>query len=518
MTQTMTFELRNLSYLGIDKVGKLNWNLPWQELQKIAIERNEGKLSKQGVFTTTTGRHTGRSANDKFIVQEDETKDLVDWGKINKPISEESYKKVRTKMMAHLNDRELFVQDLIAGADRKNSINVRVVTEKAWHSHFIRNMLEAVNSESAKADGVNPDDYVSDYTIIDVPSFKGDTADGLNSETFILMNLKEKEVLIGNTEYGGEMKKSAFSILNFLLPQKGIMPMHCSANCDKDENTAIFFGLSGTGKTTLSADPNRFLIGDDEHGWSDEGVFNFESGCYAKTIDLTKENEPEIFEASRTPGATVENVPLDANGELDYFDKSLTENGRVTYPVEFIPNFKKNRMSAKQPQNIIMLTCDAFGVLPAVARLSAERAKDYFLAGYTAKVAGTEQGVKEPSATFSPCFGGPFMALRPKVYGDLLAKKIAENNTDVWLVNTGWAGGAYGTGKRMSLKLTRSIITKIHNGELAKEATRHHSVFDLEVPESVSMPEDEWADKDSYAETAKKLKKMFDDKFAELNG
>lgn len=513
MTQTMAFELRDLSYLDI-KAGEVFWNLERDDLYKHALAKDEAKLSKHEALVVSTGKHTGRSAQDKFIVRDEVTEDLVNWNS-NKSFGEDSYYALRTKMMAYLDKKNLYVQDTIAGADRANSINVRVVTEKAWHSLFMRNMLEAVNSDSAQAAGIKPEAFISDYTIIDIPSFKADPAiDGTNSETFILMNLKAKEILIAGTLYAGEMKKSAFSILNYLLPQKGIMPMHCSANSDKDGNVAIFFGLSGTGKTTLSAEPGRLLIGDDEHGWSKEGVFNFESGCYAKTIALTAESEPEIFNASRMKGATVENVPMNDDGELDYFDKSITENGRVSYPLEFIPNALESRFVAKQPKNIIMLTCDAFGVLPAVSRLSAEQARDYFLAGYTAKVAGTEQGIKEPTATFSPCFGGPFMALKPAVYGDLLSKKIAENDVDVWLVNTGWAGGAFGTGERMSLKLTRSIISKIHSGELASENTKTHPVFAIEVPDSITMPNLEWADQDAYNQTAAKLKSMFDKEFA----
>lgn len=514
LVKAMEFDLKDLSYLGIKEPGECFWNLERDDLYEHAQNNGEAKLTKHKALITTTGKHTGRSANDKFIVDDEVSHDLVDWGKVNKPFEEAKYFAIREKLMAHLKGRKLYVQDTIAGADRKNSIGVRVISEKAWHSLFMRNMLEAVNSESAKSAGIKPEEFVADYTIIDVPSFKTDPGrDGTRSETTILVNFKEKEVLIMNTEYAGEMKKSAFGILNFLLPQKGIMPMHCSANTDKDGNVAIFFGLSGTGKTTLSAEPNRLLIGDDEHGWSEEGVFNFEAGCYAKSIGLTLETEPEIYNASRMYGATIENVAMKEDGELDYFDTSLTENGRISYPVDFIPNAQPDRFVNKQPKNVIMLTCDAFGVLPAVSKLDPHQAREYFLAGYTAKVAGTEIGIKEPTAAFSPCFGAPFMALRPRVYGDLLSKKIAENNVDVWLVNTGWAGGTYGTGERMSIKLTRSIISKIHGGSLAKEKTRTHEIFGLEVPESIEMPEDSWADKAGYEETAKKLKGMFEEQF-----
>lgn len=512
MTQTMGFELDNLSYLGIKSSGKIYRNLTRDELYEHAIKNGEAELSKHKALVAYTGKHTGRSAQDKYIVKDSVSENLVDWGKINRPVDEGKYFDIRDQLMNHLNGKDLYVLDCIAGADRNHSINVRVISEKAWHNLFMGNMLEAVKSESAKEAGIDPDKFIADYTIIDAPSFALDPA-VYGSDTFIGMNLKEQEVIIINTAYAGEMKKSAFSILNFLLPQKGIMPMHCSANTDADGNVAIFFGLSGTGKTTLSADPNRYLIGDDEHGWSESGVFNFESGCYAKSIGLTAKTEPEIYNASRMYGATIENVPMNSDGELDYFDKSLTENGRISYPLDFIPNAKKERMVAKQPKNIVMLTCDAFGVLPAVSKLSPEQAKDYFLAGYTAKVAGTELGIKEPVAAFSPCFGGPFMSLKPSVYGDLLSKKIAENDVDVWLVNTGWAGGPYGVGERMSLKLTRSIITKIHNGELSNEDCRKHSIFGLDVPNSIDLPEDSWKDKASYKETAGNLLAMFEEHF-----
>jgi phosphoenolpyruvate carboxykinase (ATP) len=500
---------------------KAFFNLKEAELYEEALRRGEAKLSNQGALTVSTAPYFGRCAEDRFIVKEESTQALINWGSINKPISEENFYKIRTRLIKYLDDKQgqnlpLYVQDTIAGADRSVSINVRIITEYAWHSLFMRNMLEAVNSRSAleaAAKGeLDLNKYKPEYTIICAPSFKANPQeDATRSEVFILVNFKAKEVLIGGTAYAGEMKKSVFGILNFLLPGKGIMPMHCSANADADGNVAIFFGLSGTGKTTLSADPERFLIGDDEHGWSDEGVFNFEHGCYAKSVALSAETEPEIYAASRRFGATAENVLLVQGREPDYFDTTATENGRISYPLDFIPNAKPDRMVKKQPKNIIMLACDAFGVLPAVSKLSPEQAKEEFLMGYTAKVAGTEQGIKEPKAAFSHCFGAPFMPRKPTVYGDLLAKKIADNQVDCWLVNTGWAGGAYGIGKRMSLKLTRSIISKIHSGKLAKESTRTHSIFGLEVPASIAMPEDSWADKAAYDATARKLQKMFEE-------
>ena len=514
----------------------VDFNLPRAALYEEAILRKEARLTANGALLVYTGKHTGRAAQDKFVVKDSESESVVDWGEINQEFDEEKYFKIRAKFFDYIEklqkikNKKLFVQDCIAGADRGNSINVRVVSEFAWHNIFISNMLESIDSESAKFAEKNGDldrkNFVPEYRIIDIPSFRADPdIDGTRTGTFILVNFKMKEVLIAGTEYGGEIKKSAFGILNYLLPQKGIMPMHCSANADKEgKNVAIFFGLSGTGKTTLSAEPERMLIGDDEHGWSDAGVFNFESGCYAKSIGLSLETEPEIYNASRRFGATIENVRVNSDRSLDYFDKTLTENGRISYPLNFIPNAVvldhegkgQDRFVPEQPKNVIMLCCDAFGVLPAVAKLSPEKAKEYFLLGYTAKVAGTEQGIKEPVATFSPCFGAPFMPLKPEVYGDLLLKKVQDNNVNCWLVNTGWAGGAYGIGSRMSLKLTRSIISKIHSGELAKEAVVAHSIFDLDIPESVQLPELSWSNKEDYEATAKKLRSMFDEQRAKI--
>ncbi|NQY80680.1 MAG: phosphoenolpyruvate carboxykinase (ATP) [Candidatus Caenarcaniphilales bacterium] len=511
--------------------GHVDFNLPRAALYEEALIKKEARITGNGALLVYTGKHTGRAAKDKYVVKDSETEDKVNWGEINQPIDEERYFSIREKFFDYIeklqkiNNKKLYVQDCIAGADRGNSINVRVVTELAWHNLFISNMLESINSESAKLAEkkglLDRKSYEPEYRIIDIPSFRADPEiDGLRSGTFILVNFKLKEVLIAGTEYGGEIKKSAFSILNYLLPQKEIMPMHCSANADKEfKDVAIFFGLSGTGKTTLSAEAERVLIGDDEHGWSDAGVFNFESGCYAKSIGLTLETEPEIYNASRRFGATVENVRVKEDRTLDYFDTTLTENGRISYPLSFIPNALvynskgegSDRFIPEQPKNVIMLCCDAFGVLPAVAKLSPEKAKEYFLLGYTAKVAGTEQGIKEPTATFSPCFGAPFMPLMPEVYGDLLLKKVKENNVACWLVNTGWAGGSYGSGSRMSIKLTRSIISKIHSGELVNEATVKHGIFDLEVPVSIKMPEASWSSKDEYQEKALKLKAMFDE-------
>ncbi len=507
----MTLETEKLE-LDLSKAQR---NLRTAQLYEIALERGEAQLSARGALCTYTGKHTGRSANDKFIVKDANTENTVNWGKVNKPISEETFFAIREEFIRMANATELFVQDCIAGADPKNSVNVQVVTEKAWHSLFIRNMLSVSNTNAAKLSYSDEqlNNFKPEYRVINLSSFPADPEKypELNSSTFILVNYSTKEILIAGTQYAGENKKSVFSILNYIYPQRGIMPMHCSANTNNQGDVSIFFGLSGTGKTTLSADPERLLIGDDEHGWSDEGVFNFENGCYAKTANLSAKSEPEIYNASRRFGATVENVKLTDDKTLDYHDLTLTQNGRVSYPLNFIPNAKLDRFVRKSPKNVIMLTCDAFGVLPAVSKLSPEEAKEHFLLGYTAKIPGTEIGVQEPSAVFSACFGAPFMPLKPEVYGDLLAKRIAEAKVDCWLVNTGWAGGAFGKGKRMSIELTRSIIHHINTGRLAQEATKQDPFFKLQVPESIDLPENSWSDKEEYKETAQKLIDLFEE-------
>ncbi len=403
---------------------------------------------------------------------------------------------------------------LIAGADPANAVRVRVITETAFHSLFVRNMLSVVNTNSARLSYSQDflDNYQAEYIIYHAPHLELKSHAELNSGTAILVNYSKKEILIAGTMYAGEVKKSVFSILNFIYPQKAIMPMHCSANTNAQGEVSIFFGLSGTGKTTLSADPERLLIGDDEHGWSDEGVFNFENGCYAKSYGLTAKTEPEIYNASRRFGATAENVVMDEQLRgLNYFDKSITENGRISYPLYFIPNSKFDRFVRKSPKNIIMLCCDAFGVLPAVARLSPAEAFEQFLLGYTARVAGTEMGVSEPKAVFSPCFGAPFMPLAPKVYAALLQQRIAASNVNCWLVNTGWQGGSPGVGKRMSLELTRSIIHRINNGELAKEAVYKHNILGLSIPESIDDPANFWNNSAEYKRLATQLMTMFEE-------
>jgi phosphoenolpyruvate carboxykinase (ATP) len=498
--------------LNLD-LSKARVNLKTAQLYEYALLNNEARLSDRGVLVISTGKHTGRSANDKFIVKDRLTYALVNWGKINKPISQEAYERLRAQVINHLSSVQLYVQDTIAGADPKNCVSVRIVTETAFHSLFVRNMLSVINTNSARlsyGDEVM-NNYFPEYTVYHAPNFTADSKleSELNSGTFIIVNYTAKEVIIGGTAYAGEIKKSVFCILNFIYPQRNIIPMHCSANTNVQGEVSIFFGLSGTGKTTLSADPERFLIGDDEHGWSDEGVFNFENGCYAKSIGLTAKTEPEIYNASRRFGTTAENVMMNANREFDYFDKSITENGRISYPLNFIPNAQLDRFVRKNPKNIIMLTCDAFGVLPAVAKLSPEEASTQFLLGYTARIPGTEIGVLEPQAVFSPCFGAPFMPLAPKVYGDLLKERISHAKVNCWLVNTGWAAGSYGKGKRMSIELTRSIIHAINSGSLAKEPCYKHSVFDFDIPSSIEAPENSWSNIDDYNNTARRLLEMF---------
>lgn len=495
-------------------LSKAQQNLKTAQLYEKALLRQEAILSDKGVLVAYTGKKTGRSANDKFIVKDELTQNLINWGDVNNAIKSESFHAIREEVVSYLNNQEeIFTQETIAGADPNHAVNVLVITEQAFHSLFIRNMLAVTNANSAKLSYSQEflDSYSVDYTLYHAPNLKLDKEKypELNSETAILVNYNTKEVIIAGTLYAGEIKKSIFSILNYIYPQKNIMPMHCSANTNSQGEVSIFFGLSGTGKTTLSADPERILIGDDEHGWSDEGVFNFEDGCYAKTYGLTAKTEPEIYNASRRFGTTAENVFLDEKRVMDYFNRDITENGRISYPLMFIPNAKLDRFVRKQPKNIIMLTCDAFGVLPAVSKLNAQEASEHFMLGYTAKIPGTEIGVQEPTAVFSACFGAPFMPLHPKVYGELLAQKIAHNKVNCWLVNTGWSGGSYGKGKRMSISLTRDIIHAINSGTLANEQTQKHKILGLEVPVSIEMPETFWSDQAEYEQVANKLLDIF---------
>ena len=503
---------------GFDTSATIHWNLTTAPLVEQAVSRGEGQLAKDGPIVVKTGKHTGRSANDKFTVRDSETENTVWWGKSNKPMSPEAFAALKTDFLAHLKTREtLFVADLFGGSQPEHRVNVRVINEYAWHNLFIRTML--VRPEIAELAA-----FVPEFTIIDLPSFRADPArHGCRSETVIAVNLTEKLILIGGTEYGGEMKKSVFGLLNYLLPVEGTMPMHCSANIGPKGDTAIFFGLSGTGKTTLSADPNRTLIGDDEHGWSDTAVFNFEGGCYAKMIRLSAESEPEICATTKRFGTVLENVVMDeVTRELDLDDATLAENSRGAYPIEFIPNSSEKNMGPV-PKNVVMLTADAFGVLPPIARLTPDQAMYHFLSGYTAKVAGTEIGVTEPEATFSTCFGAPFMPRHPSVYGNLLKERIAKGGVDCWLVNTGWTGGKYGTGKRMPIKETRALLNAALDGSLKNVEFRKDPNFGFDVPvavpgvdNSILDPRSTWADTEDYDRTAAKLVDLFVENFAEF--
>ncbi|QIL02246.1 phosphoenolpyruvate carboxykinase [Sphingomonas sinipercae] len=503
---------------GIETAAKLHWNLTTAPLVEHAVRRGEGMLAKDGPLVVRTGAHTGRSAQDKFTVKDDTTADTVWWGKSNKPMDPADWAQLKADFLAHLGTIDtLFVQDLFGGSQPEHRVNVRVVNEYAWHNLFIRTML--VRPKADELAGFAPE-----YTIIDLPSFRADPAKhGCRSETVIAVNLTEKMILIGGTEYGGEMKKSVFGLLNFILPETQTMPMHCSANIGPNGDTAVFFGLSGTGKTTLSADPSRTLIGDDEHGWSDTAVFNFEGGCYAKMIRLSAESEPEIYATTKRFGTVLENVVMDPETrELDLDDPTLAENSRGAYPIDFIPNSSEKNLGPV-PQNIVMLTADAFGVLPPIARLTPDQAMYHFLSGYTAKVAGTEIGVTEPEATFSTCFGAPFMPRHPSVYGNLLKERIAKGGVDCWLVNTGWTGGKYGVGKRMPIKATRALLNAALDGSLKSAEFRKDPNFGFDVPTAVPGvdsgildPRSTWADKDEYDRTAAKLVDLFVENFAQF--
>ncbi|WP_336055034.1 phosphoenolpyruvate carboxykinase [Nitratireductor sp. CH_MIT9313-5] len=503
---------------GIEKqllktTGGVFYNLTEGQLYQEAIERGEARISAHGALVAETGQHTGRSPKDKFIVRDGDTEDAVWWDN-NKPITREQFDTLFADFQEHAADRDLFVQDLIGGADSENALPTRVVTEYAWHSLFIRNLL--IRPERAALA-----DFVPSMTVIDLPSFKADPArHGCRTETVIAMDLTRMIVLIGGTSYAGEMKKSVFTALNYLLPKRGVMPMHCSANMGDEGDVAVFFGLSGTGKTTLSADASRTLIGDDEHGWGEDGIFNFEGGCYAKTIRLSEEAEPEIFATTRRFGTVLENVVLDENGIPDFDDGRLTENTRCAYPLHFIPNASETGR-AGQPTNIVMLTADAFGVMPPIARLTPAQAMYHFLSGYTAKVAGTEKGVTEPEATFSTCFGAPFMPRHPSEYGNLLRDLIARHNVNCWLVNTGWTGGAYGTGKRMPIRVTRTLLGAALDGSLNGADFRLDPNFGFEVPVAVPGvesgildPRSTWADPAAYDAQAQRLVSMFVENFA----
>lgn len=494
---------------------KLSINNTVPELVELAVRRNEGRLAASGAFVVETGQHTGRSVQDKFIVRDADTDPAIWWDN-NKAMSEEQFDRLLHDFLNFAKLKELFVQDLSAGADPEHRLPVRVLCEYAWHALFIRHLLR-------RPSGNELDQFQPGLTIVALPSFRAaPDYHGTRSETVIALNLTRRIVLIGGTSYAGEIKKSVFTYLNYRLPQKGVMPMHCSANVDAAGNSTVFFGLSGTGKTTLSADPARTLLGDDEHGWSENGIFNFEGGCYAKTIRLSKTAEPVIYAAASRFGAVLENVAIDAaSGETDFDDGRLTENTRAAYPLEHIPNASATGM-AGHPKKIVMLTADAFGVLPPIARLTPAQAVYHFLSGYTAKVAGTEKGMgAEPQATFSTCFGAPFMPRPPSVYGRLLKKLIAQHDVECWLVNTGWTGGKFGTGTRMPIKATRTLLDAALSDRLKSVPMRIDPLFNFEVPISVPdvdsrllTPRDTWADAQAYDQTAAALVAMFEENFA----
>lgn len=506
---------KGLEQHGITNANLIYWNAPTPVLYEQVIKRGEGLISHMGALAVKTGHYTGRAANEKYFVDEPGSTKNIHWGKVNQPFDAAKFDALYDRMTAYMHGRDLFVQDCFGGADPEHTLKVRFIGEKAWHALFARNMF--VRAKPEQLPGFTPE-----FTIIALPAFHAVPAtDGTRSETFIIINFARKMVLIGGTSYAGEIKKSIFTILNYMLPvNKNILSMHCSANVGKDGDTAVFFGLSGTGKTTLSADPNRSLIGDDEHGWDNKGVFNIEGGCYAKIIGLSKQAEPEIYECTRKFGTILENVAIDTNDRhIDLDDESFTENTRASYPITHIPNIVECGY-AGHPTNIIMLTCDAFGVLPPIARLTPEQAMYHFLSGYTAKVAGTEAGIVEPQETFSTCFGGPFMPLNPTVYGDLLREKIAKHQVNCWLVNTGWSGGKYGVGSRMKIGYSRALVTAAVDGTLVKGQFTKDSIFGLDipvacagVPDDVLNPRNMWADKVAYDKTAKELVGKFQKNF-----
>ena len=497
--------------------AELYWNLGTPQLVEHALRRGEGLLAKDGPLVVRTGRHTGRSAQDKFIVRDAETESTIWWDN-NKAMAPEHFAALKADFLAVLGTKDtLYVADLHGGSQSEHRVRVRVINELAWHNLFIRTLL--VRPEAAELAG-----FVPEFTIIDLPSFRADPArHGTRSETVIAVSFSDRTILIGGTAYAGEMKKSVFGVLNYLLPAEGVMPMHCSANIGPKGDTAVFFGLSGTGKTTLSADASRTLIGDDEHGWSDTSVFNMEGGCYAKMIRLSAEAEPEIFATTKRFGTVLENVVIDPDTRaLDLDDASLAENTRGAYPIDFIPNSSADNMGPV-PRNVVMLTADAFGVLPPIARLTPDQAMYHFLSGYTAKVAGTEIGVTEPEATFSTCFGAPFMPRHPSVYGNLLKERIARGSVACWLVNTGWTGGKYGTGSRMPIKATRALLNAALDGSLNGAEFRTDPVFGFEVPVAVPGvdpaildPRSTWADKADYDATAARLAGLFTANFAKF--
>lgn len=491
---------------------KIHRNLSVTDLVNKAIINGEGKLSSSGALDLVTGKYTGRSPYDRFIVDTEEVHDDINWGKVNLPIKDEIFNNIYARLTAYLENKEKYVFDGFAGADRRYSMQTRFINEYASQNLFVHQLFIRPTAEELS-------NFKPEFTVICAPGFKANVEiDKTNSEAFIIINFNKKIVIIGGTGYCGEIKKSIFSVMNYLLPKKNVLPMHCSANIGKKGDTALFFGLSGTGKTTLSADSNRELIGDDEHGWSEDGVFNFEGGCYAKCINLSKQNEPQIWGAIRF-GTVLENVVLDKDGHESYDDASLTENTRAGYPVDFIPGAVPEGVG-RNPQTILFLTADAFGVLPPISKLTKEQAMYHFMSGYTSKLAGTERGIKEPEATFSTCFGAPFMPMNPSVYAKMLGERIEKHKVNVYLVNTGWSGGSYGVGKRMKLAYTRAMVTAAINNDLSNVEYKAHPIFKIlvpkecpNVPKEILNPENTWGNKEEYIKTANELAIKFNANF-----
>jgi phosphoenolpyruvate carboxykinase (ATP) len=511
----------SLRKLGLRNLGNVHWDLSTAGLHEESIRRYEGTLSHLGPLVIRTGQFTGRLPKDKFLVREPSSENKICWGKINRPFEPARFDVLKNRLCTYLQGKDIFIQNCYAGADERFRVPIRIISERASHALFSRTMF------IPELHPVRLALHQPEFTVLHAPDFHADPeTDGTRSEAFVLLNFGERLILIGGTAYAGEIKKSIFAVMNYLLPQRDVLAMHCSANYGKDKNdAAVFFGLSGAGKTTLSADPNRTLIGDDEHGWSEYGVFNFEGGCYAKVIRLSAEGEPEIYETTRRFGTILENVAIDTRTRgIDLNDAALTENTRAAYPITHIPNMTPEGM-AGHPKNILLLTCDAFGVLPPISRLNREQAMYHFLAGYTAKVAGTESGVTEPQATFSPCFGAPFMALAPSTYAQLLGEKIDHHNVSVWLINTGWSGGSSGDGQRIKLALTRAMVKAILAGSLNKVKTKPDPVFGVHIPVEVPgipaevlNPRKTWNDPAAYDAKASALAKMFATNFEENVG
>jgi phosphoenolpyruvate carboxykinase (ATP) len=506
-----------LDHVGVPKVVR-NWhNLSTAELYEHAVKKDEAAIVASGALTAVTGHHTGRSPKDKFFVEEPGSADKIWWYPGNRPISEESFDRLLAKMLEYIDRNEVYVQDVFACADPAYRLKVRVVTQLAWHSLFVRNLFIRPGDQELR--GFEPG-----FTVVALPDVTAEPAlDGTRTETFILVNFARRMVLIGGSRYAGEMKKSVFTALNYLMPERGTMPMHCSANVGDNGNVALFFGLSGTGKTTLSSDPTRRLVGDDEHGWSDDGIFNFEGGCYAKTIRISKEAEPEIYAATNTFGTVLENVTFDPDTRVpDYDDDSLTENTRSAYPVDLIPNAELSGR-AGHPSNVLFLSADAFGVLPPVARLDDQQIRFFFLSGYTAKVAGTERGVTEPEPTFSTCFAAPFLVLHAERYADMLIERVNRHGAQVWMLNTGWVGGPHGVGERISIAHTRAIVRAVVEGRLRDAPARVDPVFGVKVPidvpgvpREVLDPRSAWSDPAAYDRQAARLKAMFDENITRI--